>query len=67
MTNKIAVYGTQGGGAAICNSRNEYFFIEKPDCPGLDIGDNMPEEWGTTGPIRYISETEAVDLLLDTI
>lgn len=25
-----------------------YVFVEKPDCPGLDIGDDMPKEWHVT-------------------
>lgn len=39
------VYGTQGGGL-VRQIGAAYIFIEKPDCPGLDIGDTMPEEWG---------------------
>ncbi len=39
------VWGTQGGGL-VREVGGKYIFIEKPDCPGLDIGDEMPEEWG---------------------
>ncbi len=38
------VYGTQGGGL-VRWINGTYIFVEKPDCPGLDIGDEMPEEW----------------------
>lgn len=40
------VWGTQGGGLVREVAPNKYIFVEKPDCPGLDIGDFMPEEWG---------------------
>ncbi len=39
------VYGTQGGGLARPLG-NRFVFVEKPDCPGLDVGDLVPEEWG---------------------
>ncbi len=41
------VFGTQGGGLVREVSQNlyRYVFIEKPDCPGLDVGDFMPEQW----------------------
>ena len=43
------VFGTQGGGL-VREIRNggvyKYIFVEAPDCPGLDVGDFMPEEWG---------------------
>lgn len=39
------VWGTQGGGLVrACGDR--YIFVTKPDCPGLDVGDFMPDEWG---------------------
>ena len=38
------VWGTQGGGL-VRFVRDKYIFITKPDCPGLDVGDEMPEEW----------------------
>ena len=38
------VFATQGGGLArVVN--NIAIFIEKPDCPGLDVGDTVPDEW----------------------
>jgi hypothetical protein len=41
------VFGTQGGGLVREVSQNpfSYVFVEKPDCPGLDVGDTMPKEW----------------------
>ena len=46
-TYNFPVYGTQGGGLVREVSKNpfKYIFVEKPDCPGLDVGDFMPEEW----------------------
>jgi hypothetical protein len=41
---KFPVYGTQGGGLAR-EVNGKYIFVEKPDCPGLDIGDEVPEQW----------------------
>lgn len=39
------VWGTQGGGL-VRAVNGTYIFVEKPDCPGLDVGDEMPEMWG---------------------
>ena len=39
------VWGTQGGGL-VREVNGVYIFVEKPDCPGLDVGDEMPKEWG---------------------
>ena len=39
------VYGTQGGGL-VREVGGIFIFVEKPDCPGLDVGDKMPGEWG---------------------
>ncbi|PIQ67349.1 hypothetical protein COY25_01345 [Candidatus Uhrbacteria bacterium CG_4_10_14_0_2_um_filter_41_7] len=39
------VWGTQGGGL-VREVNGTYIFVEKPDCPGLDVGDEMPEMWG---------------------
>jgi len=39
------VFGTQGGGL-VREVNGTYIFVEKPDCPGLEVGDEMPEEWG---------------------
>ena len=38
------VYGTQGGGL-VREVNGAYIFVEKPNCPGLDVGDTMPTEW----------------------
>lgn len=41
------VFASQGGGLVREVSKNpyRYIFVEKPDCPGLDVGDYMPDEW----------------------
>ncbi len=39
------VWVTQGGGL-VREIAEKYYFVEKPDCPGLDVGDEMPGEWG---------------------
>ncbi|OHB18674.1 MAG: hypothetical protein A2854_00470 [Parcubacteria group bacterium RIFCSPHIGHO2_01_FULL_56_18] len=41
-----SVFGTQGGGL-VREVGGRYIFVEKPDCPGLNVGDEMPNEWGT--------------------
>ncbi len=40
------VWATQGGGLVRHESGNRYIFVKKPDCQGLKVGDEMPEEWG---------------------
>jgi hypothetical protein len=48
-TYNFPVFGTQGGGLVREIKTTEgykYIFVEKPDCPGLDVGDFMPEQWG---------------------
>lgn len=40
------VWGTQGGGL-VRDVNGTFIFVEKPDCPGLDVGDEMPKEWDT--------------------
>lgn len=44
-TYRFPVWGTQGGGL-VREVHGTYVFVKKPDCPGLDVGDEMPEEWG---------------------
>lgn len=42
------VFATQGGGLVRevrTDKGYKYIFVEKPDCPGLDVGDFMPQEW----------------------
>ncbi len=44
MEYRFPVFATQGGGlvhevGGVC------IFVEKPNCPGLDVGDTMPAEW----------------------
>ena len=42
---RFPVYGTQGGGL-VRQIGDKFIFMTKPDCPGLDVGDEMPREWG---------------------
>ena len=47
-TYNFPVFGTQGGGLVReikTDKGYKYIFVEKPDCPGLDVGDFMPKEW----------------------
>jgi hypothetical protein len=59
---KFPVFYTQGGGLVREVSQNpyRYIFIERPDCPGLDVGDPMPEQWDLVP-----ANQEARDLLFD--
>lgn len=41
---KFPVWVTQGGGLAR-EARGGFIFIERPNCPGLDVGDEVPAEW----------------------
>lgn len=41
---RFPVYATQGGGLARFVGDTP-IFVTKPDCPGLDVGDEVPEEW----------------------
>ena len=41
---KYPVWGTQGGGL-VREVNGACIFVEKPDCAGLDVGDEMPKEW----------------------
>ncbi len=43
---KYPIFRTQGGGLVREVAPNHYIFVEKPDCSGLDVGDDMPEQWG---------------------
>jgi hypothetical protein len=55
---KFAVYGTQGGGL-VREIDGKLIFIEKPcDGVGLDVGDEMPEEWGII-PANDLAREEA--------
>ena len=62
------VWGTQGGGLVREIGRDRYIFVEKPDCPGLDVGDYMPEEWGIIPANQSAKDSidqEVVDELCD--
>ncbi len=47
-----AVWGTQGGGL-VREVNGTYIFVTKPNCPGLDVGDVMPDEWGVIPANRH--------------
>jgi len=49
------VYGTQGGGL-VREVGGTFIFVTKPDCPGLDVGDEMPEEWGIVAANKLAQE-----------
>jgi len=51
------VWGTQGGGI-VRESGSGYIFVTKPNCPGLDVGDTMPDEWGLI-PANDLATEEA--------
>ena len=40
----FTVYRTPGGGL-VREAGNILIFVTKPACPGLDVGDEMPEMW----------------------
>lgn len=42
---RFAVWYTQGGGM-VREINGTFIFVEKPDCPGLKVGDEMPKDWG---------------------
>lgn len=53
------VYGTQGGGL-VREVNGTYIFVTKPDCPGLDVGDDTPTEWGII-PANGLAQQEEDD------
>lgn len=44
------VYGTQGGGLAQKTSNGKLLFVEPPGWGNYKVGDEVPMEWGITGP-----------------
>lgn len=61
-TYNFPVFATQGGGLVReikTDKGYTYIFVEKPDCPGLDVGDTMPEQWGIIA--ANIQAQEAVE------
>ena len=44
-TYNFPVWGTQDGGLVQEVAPNVFVFVEKPNCPGLEVGDFMPKEW----------------------
>lgn len=66
-TYNFPVFGTQGGGLVREIKTAEgykYIFVEKPDCPGLDIGDFMPAEWGIVAANQQAVEAVEEDYLV---
>ena len=57
MSNEnFSVWGTQGGGL-VRDVNGSFIFVENPDCPGFNVGDEMPEEWGVE-PANELAEAE---------
>jgi len=52
---RYPVFATQGGGL-VREVNGRYIFVVKPDCPGLDVGDEMPSEWGIASANRLAIE-----------
>ena len=52
------VFGTQGGGL-VREVRGVYIFVTKPECPGLDVGDEMPTEWSIAAANDLATEQDA--------
>ncbi|MEK7602406.1 MAG: hypothetical protein AAB472_02880 [Patescibacteria group bacterium] len=60
----FAVWGTQGGGLVRWNAESRrYVFVTTPNCPGLNVGDEMPEEWDVIAANREArrASEEALD------
>ena len=55
------VFTTQGGGL-VRVVRDTFIFVEKPNCPGLDVGNEMPEEWGIQPANKLAREFMGTDL-----
>ena len=58
-TYDFSVWGTQGGGLVRAEGGG-YVFVEKPDCPGFDVGDRMPEKWSTV-PVNEHARNQSAD------
>lgn len=54
------VWATQGGGL-VRDVRGTYIFVEQPDCPGLNVGDEMPEEWGIIPANNLARQEQEID------
>lgn len=68
------VWATQGGGL-VREVNSTYIFVESPHVPGLDVGDEMPKQWGlipandeameemaASDPMRIESDDEMLEL-----
>lgn len=63
---RIPVYATQGGGKAIWDKgKGKMVFLKVPNWAVTMYrpGDAIPEEWGYTGPIEKISQTEVDEMM----
>ncbi len=58
------VFGTQGGGLVQEVAPNTYVFVEAPDCPGLQVGDFMPSEWGIVAANQQAIDAVEEDCLV---
>lgn len=50
------IYATKGGGLVRAGEGNTYIFIQKPNCPGLNVGDVMPRGWDIAPANRLAQE-----------
>ncbi len=64
MEYPFAVWGTQGGGL-VRLINNHYVFVEKPDCPGLDVGDELPREWDIAPANQYAHDADNDDYFIE--
>ena len=60
------VYGTQGGGLVREVAPNLFEFVEKPNCPGLEVGDFMPEEWSIVPANQHAREVLDQEMFEDS-
>ena len=60
------VWGTQGGGLVRLID-GKYIFVEAPDCPGLYVGDELPELWSIASANRRAREEREPSISLDSL
>jgi len=63
-TYNFPVYGTQGGGLAR-DVNGIFVFVTKPECPGLDVGDEVPEHWDFIPANDLARKREMAEFLAD--
>lgn len=54
------VYGTQGGGLAQKTGDGKLLFVEPPGWGNYKVGDEVPVEWGITGPFDQDDKMQPV-------